>query len=520
MYESFYGFHRRPFASVPDLSSYFVSRNEEQIRTTVSRVLRRAEGPAIILGGTGFGKTSTALQLAHNIARDLQVVFLQGAQLCSRRALLQSILAKLNLPYRDLGEGELRLNLYEYLQPNPKTPWQPLALIVDEADTLPIKLLEELRAISNIVVNGDARARIVLVGSMRLEHTLANPQLEALNQRLAVRCYLTSWNAEEVAQEIRFQIQVAGGKPESICTSEATHAAYRATEGIPRLVHQLLDHALLLGYNYGQKPISASLIEEAWADLQQLPSPWSERNEPISTAPTSTIEFGSLDDGTVFELEEDFSASTTPKTPSSRNDQPIVNKNTSPSSVLQNAPLNTSPKAIRVPTTPITGRNIFGDDFTEEITITTLAPTTTKPTIELASTFDNTPNNADLFANWLELADAFQDEPRNVNPVTVTNSIFPASEIEEELQDAIGSLNYSAMTAEFNLPSIHRLHEIAEHSHFDELYNDTAGINSIGDDRDILIIEDDISTSRKATENGAHSRVGRPHTRLFSQLKQ
>jgi len=282
----------------------------------------------------------------------------------------------------------------------------------------------------------------------------------------------------------------------------------------------LLDHALLLGYNYGQKPISASLIEEAWADLQQLPSPWSERNEPIATAPTSTIEFGSLDDATAFDLEEDFSTSITPKTPSSRNDQPIATKTNSPSHVVPNTTLNTSAKAIRVPTTQLTGRNIFGDDFTEEITITTLAPTTTKPNIELASTFDNTPNNADLFANWLELADAFQDEPRNVNPVTVTNSIFPASEIEEELQDAIGSLNYSAMTAEFNLPSIHRLHEIAEHSHFDELYDDTSGINSIGDDRDILIIEDDISTSRKATENGAHNRVARPHTRLFSQLKQ
>jgi type II secretory pathway predicted ATPase ExeA len=76
MYESFYGFNRRPFSAVPDLSTFFSSRNEEQIRSTLSRVLRRAEGPAVIFGGTGFGKTTTALRLAQDIAKDFQVAVL------------------------------------------------------------------------------------------------------------------------------------------------------------------------------------------------------------------------------------------------------------------------------------------------------------------------------------------------------------------------------------------------------------------------------------------------------------
>lgn len=514
MYESFFGFNRRPFSAVPDLSSYFTSRNEEQIRATLARVLRRSEGPAVVLGGTGFGKTTTALRLATDIAKDFQIVFLQGAQLCSRRALLQSILAKLKLPYRDLGEGELRLSLHEYLQPSSKNPSAPVALIVDEADTLPVKLLEEIRALSNIVISGDARVRAILVGSMRLEHSLANPQLEALNQRLAVRCYLTAWNYEEVQQEIRYQIQSAGAKPESVCTSEALIAAYRATEGIPRLVHQLLDHALLLGFNYGQKPISAALVEEAWADLQQLPCPWSEGGEIVVSAGSSSIEFGSLDESSLSDAEDDFSLSSTNSgndVPDLTNHLPVAQPN---DIVMFDSAIASA--AVSAPVAP--ARNVFGDDFDEEVVV---ASPSTKSPLSVTETFVAAPSasiSENVFSQWGSIAEAFQDEPSGSNSSYPISSIFPASEIEEELQDAIGSLNYSSITAEFN---IHRLNELADGREFDELFGSGTELNAIGDDRDILIVEDDVDAKKLARDpSGAQFQFSQSPSRLFSQLKQ
>lgn len=517
MYESFYGFSRRPFSVVPDLQSYFSSRNEEQIRGTLTRVLRRAEGPAVVLGGTGFGKTTVALRLANDIVKDFQVVFLQGAQLCSRRALLQSILSKLKLPYRDLGEGELRLSLYEYLQPNPRTPTAPLALIVDEADTLPIKLLEELRALSNIVIQGDARVRIVLIGSMRLEHLLANPQLEALNQRLAVRCYLTAWNFDEIQQEVRFQIQAAGAKFENVCTSEAVASAYRASEGIPRLVHQLLDHALLLGFNYGQKPISSSLIEEAWADLQQLPSPWSESAE-LGKSSQISIEFGSLDEPTVIDSEEEFGMSTT----AVGNDPPM---NADTSSRSQTDPYVTrTAETVRTPVTThkksaqSVSRNVFGDDFEEEIQV--IGPTQRNqwnPTeILVSGPLDSYREN--LFSQWSDLSEVFPDEPnpnKNTHPVS---SIFPASEIEEELHETIGSINFSSISQEFE---IHRLNDLGDSSQFEHLFGNQNAASKMGDDRDILIVEDDLDAQKLTKDiSGARFQQSQQPSRLFSQLKQ
>lgn len=514
MYESFYGFNRRPFSAVPDLNAYYSSRNEEQIRATISRVLRRAEGPAVIFGGTGFGKTTTALKLAQDIGKDLQVVFLQGAQLCSRRALLQSVLAKLKLPYRDQGEGELRLSLYEHLQPSSRSPASPLALIVDEADTLPIKLLEELRALSNIVIQGDARVRIVLVGSMRLEHLLANPQLEALNQRLAVRCYLTAWNYEEVQQEIRFQVQSAGAKIDNVCTTEAIASAYRATEGIPRLVHQLLDHALLLGFNYGQKPISSSLIEEAWADLQQLPCPWSEGAGLVPATSSTSIEFGSLEDSAAIDSEDEFNTPTA----ASGNDIPELTTDLETLVNTSSFVASTSASVVTPKPTPTVARNVFGDDFEEEIQVVGPA---IRNHLSVTDTFVTAPAGTiteNVFSQWTDLNEIFPDVPLSSQTAHPISSIFPASEIEEELQEAIGSMNFSSISQEFN---IHRLNEIGDDGEFEELFGATNELSSIGDDRDILIVEDDVD-AKKLTKDITAARFQQSHSpsRLFSQLKQ
>ncbi|MEY4568287.1 MAG: hypothetical protein RLY14_3257 [Planctomycetota bacterium] len=529
MYESFYGFHSRPFSAVPDLSTYFTSKNEEQIRNTLIRVIKRAEGPAVILGGTGFGKTTLALHIATDIARDFQVVFLQGAQLCSRRALLQSILAKLQLPYRDMGEGELRLSLYDHLQPHPANPVPPLVLIVDEADTLPIKLLEEIRAISNIVISGDARARIILVGGMRLEHSLANPQLEALNQRLAVRCYLTPWTSEEVGQEIRFQIKAAGGKPESICTTEALTAAYRATEGIPRLLHQVLDHALLLGCNYGQKPLSASLIEEAWADLQQLPCPYIDRRETTSAeSPAAIVEFGELLTIPGQDGDEEFSApfttdrsilasqSLNTQSPSPQKNNSATGKSTVNSNII-------NPNASKSATRP--WRDVFGNDFEEEILVDQgiiAAPSNNKINPAIANPeYIDLPSSesqvVDIFSNWLEVADSFDLEPSNSARTNQITNHFPSSELEVELHNSIGDLNYSAITADFGMPAIHRLNTLAESSKYNE--RSSSNEDEPTDDRDILIIEEDVPTSHSSKEESPAKTSGQSPSRLFSQLK-
>jgi hypothetical protein len=236
--------------------------------------------------------------IADDVYERFDIVKLHASGLCSRRALLQSILFELQLAYRGLSEGELRMSIMDRLTPSPETAPSGILLIVDEAHTLSPKLLEELRLITNFARNGQPRARLVLIGNMRLEDTFAHPQMDSFNQRLAARCYLQPMTRDQTMDFVRHQLRIAQIEPAKLVTNDALRTLYAASEGVPRLVNQVMDHALVLGITAGQCPISAALIEEAWSDLQQLPAPWHSSNSPEKTASPSAseIEFGELRD--------------------------------------------------------------------------------------------------------------------------------------------------------------------------------------------------------------------------------
>jgi hypothetical protein len=112
---------------------------------------------------------------------------------------------------------------------------------------------------------------------------------------LAARCYLESLDSAETLAYIRAQISVAGGEPAKVFSEDALRCVYRASDGIPRLINQICDHALILASLGGVCPLNSDAIDEAWADLQQLPSPWS---APAAKGQVGAdvVEFGGLDD--------------------------------------------------------------------------------------------------------------------------------------------------------------------------------------------------------------------------------
>jgi hypothetical protein len=137
---------------------------------------------------------------------------------------------------------------------------------------------------------------LVLAGSPALEERFASPKLESFNQRIAARCYLDSFDRHDAHQYVRAQMTASGRDAGDIFSDDALEAIYRATDGVPRLMNQICDHALLLAHASQSPRIEAEGVEEAWADLQQLPTPWSGPSKPKPAAP-AVIEFGGLEDG-------------------------------------------------------------------------------------------------------------------------------------------------------------------------------------------------------------------------------
>jgi type II secretory pathway predicted ATPase ExeA len=307
MYESFLGLTDRPFVAAPRTDRYFPAASIEAARETLARAIDRAEGPAVLIGPVGTGKTLLCQLLAEEFHSTLRVSQLPGGGLCSRRALLQAILFSLGLPYRHLDEGELRLSLIDHLAPSQDCP-HGMLLIVDEAHRLPLRLLEEIRLLTNLVHAGQSRVRLVLAGGPALEERIASPKLEALCQRISARCYLEPMNRAETFDYVRSQLAAVGGQAgtpagksdgRSLFTDDALDAVFRATDGVPRLVNQVCDHALLLALSGGQTTVDAAGVDEAWADLQQLPTPWNSPAAETAPAADTVVEFGGLEDDAV-----------------------------------------------------------------------------------------------------------------------------------------------------------------------------------------------------------------------------
>ncbi len=301
MYETSFGLSRRPFPSLPLAAFYYPASAIDFAYRTLLRCIERGEGIAVVVGPTGCGKSLLGQLLADHFRRTMHVVQLASGRLDSRRALLQAILYELGRPFRGMDEGELRLSLVEYLSRN--EPRLPMLLLVDEAESLPMRLLDELRMTTNLCADGEPCSRLVLLGGSALEERLTSPKLESFSQRIVARCYLEAMSRIETSECIRAQLAVASAS-DVVFTDDACDAVFQATDGVPRLINQLCDHALILAYADGTSKVDRSGVEEAWADLQQLPTPWNgDRSDDGSNG---VIEFGGLeDDGAVFDSSDE-----------------------------------------------------------------------------------------------------------------------------------------------------------------------------------------------------------------------
>lgn len=307
MYENFFKFGQRPFAAAPRVDRYFPAKAIEAARQALCRSIERAEGAGLLIGPAGTGKTLLCQLLADRFRGQFAVALLSNGHLNTRRELLQAILFELGLPYRRLEEGELRLSLIDYLSSD-QSAGQGMLLLLDEAHTFSLRLLEEVRLISNMVRHGQPRVRLVLAGGPALEERFASPRLEAFSQRIATRCYLESLDYAQTQQYVVAQLSAVGAEPQRIFTTAALEGIYRATDGVPRLINQVCDHALMLAFAGGRREIDAPGIDEAWSDLQQLPTPWTDAGETAEPAiaghDDNFIEFGGLDDALASPLAD------------------------------------------------------------------------------------------------------------------------------------------------------------------------------------------------------------------------
>lgn len=326
MVEAFFGLRKRPFPAVPRLESYVATAASAGAISAGVHCLERGDGPVLLVGGAGLGKTLCLMKIAERLQSRMQVSLIAGSQICTRRALLQTVLFHLGLPCGETDEGRLRLSILSHvrsygLEARPKLKAYPrgavghggedsavssLVLLFDEAQTLSVKLLDEIRVLTNVIGEEGSCVRVVFAGTHKLEDTLAHPQLESLNQRIGLRAYLAPLHHAEVREYMAGKLAVVGGSLDRVFSAESVEVIYRASEGIPRLVDQLADQSMDSAARAGELLISADRVREVWGRLHQLPVTWG----PLSPGSVgdeekgSSIEYGDLEDASGDVIED------------------------------------------------------------------------------------------------------------------------------------------------------------------------------------------------------------------------
>ena len=201
-------------------------------------------GVGLVVGPPGTGKSLLLAKVAESVREDFDVALLSGARICTRRALWQSILAEIGEPYRGIDEAELRIGIVERVRGLAATG-SGLVVLVDEANTLPTRLIEELRLLTNLATPMPA-VHIVLAGTAELEEILGNPKMESLSQRIGARFYLEPLDHAETAAYVRTQMKTASLEWDAQFEPGCEDAVFTASDGVPRLVNQICDQALLL----------------------------------------------------------------------------------------------------------------------------------------------------------------------------------------------------------------------------------------------------------------------------------
>ena len=292
MYESWFQLSKRPFGAAPQTADYYPSESMELARQNIVRCIEGSGGPSILIGGPGCGKSTLCLKLQEQFWEDAPTGYFSCCGVRTRRELLQQILFAFGRPYDANDEGELRISLTHFVQSQGEAR---LVLLIDDVDDLPAELFEELRSISNLTHDGNWCVNLVLAGKSKLEELLGRPGMESLDQRIASRNYLGKWNSAETVDYVRYQIARVGGDATEIFTEEALEQIKETTDGLPRLVNQVCDHAMIMAGLGNVRQLDAMHIKEAWADLQQLPPPKRHDAATESDQNESMIEFGTLD---------------------------------------------------------------------------------------------------------------------------------------------------------------------------------------------------------------------------------
>jgi type II secretory pathway predicted ATPase ExeA len=264
IYNEHFGLSERPFTLLPDPDFLYWSENHSRAYAMLEYGLLTHAPITVITGEIGAGKTTLLRHLLRSLPEEYTIGLISNAQ-GNRGELLHWVLMALGVQTAtDASYVQLFAQFQDFLIEE-YAEGRRTILIFDEAQNLSTETLEELRMFSNINADKDELIQLVLVGQPELRDLISQPRLLQFAQRVAAEYHLTGMSAETVHAYIEHRLAVAGATRE-IFTPAACECVHLASRGIPRLVNQICDYALVYAYTDGLDRVDASVIEQVVTD--------------------------------------------------------------------------------------------------------------------------------------------------------------------------------------------------------------------------------------------------------------
>jgi len=267
MFTKFYGLATPPFQLTPDARFFFESTVHRQAMAYLVYGLHHAEGFIVITGEVGAGKTILVENLLSTID---QANFIAAKIVTTQLAgddLLHLVAGGFGIAKEGLPKGSLLQRISDFILGQHRSGKRML-LIVDEAQNLTFEALEELRMLSNIVVDRTMALQSFLLGQPQFRATLGSPRLEQLRQRVTAAYHLGPLNEAETKAYIEHRLRRADWKGDPQFADECFPLIYRHTGGVPRQINTLCSRLLLFGFLEELHTLKENAVEKVANDLR------------------------------------------------------------------------------------------------------------------------------------------------------------------------------------------------------------------------------------------------------------
>ena len=266
MYKSFYGLTSKPFQLNPDPAFYFGSKQHLRAQAYLEYGMHQNEGFIVITGEVGAGKTTIVRGLLDSLDPEKVV----AAQLVSTQLdaddTLRLVGAAFGLRTKDVAKSDVLMSLEAFLI-SMTAKGKRCLLVVDEAQNLTARAVEELRMLSNFQYGNQALLQSFLIGQPEFRQILQSPHMMQFRQRVIAACHIGPLDVSETQAYIEHRLHHAGAADSPSFTTAAYEAIFKASSGIPRRINSVCDRLLLFGFLNQQKSFDVTDVDEVAREI-------------------------------------------------------------------------------------------------------------------------------------------------------------------------------------------------------------------------------------------------------------